>query len=385
MADHRTLLELVRTQNVLVCVGSGGVGKTTVSAAIAMHAAQLGRTTCVLTIDPARRLANALGVNELGNRPTRVDDARFDAAGLPRPSGRLFAMMLDTKRTWDDLVHRFAPSDEQARRILANRYYQNISGALAGSQEFMAMEKLYELHESGAYELLVLDTPPTRHALDFLDSPKQMIDFMDDRLLRFLMMPTKMGKLGFGMLTSSTAMMFGVLQRITGFNVLNDIGEYVASFSGMHEGFKARAKKVEEYLRSTRTSFALVVSPSAQTIDEAVFFFRKLHTAAMPFGGFIVNRVQTSGIVTADDAEEWQRLRSRPSALTADADLSRRLIENFASFEAMAAAHAGQIASLTERCPGPYFHRVIPAFDEDVRDLGGLARVNAHLFEADPR
>jgi Oxyanion-translocating ATPase len=173
MADHRTLLELVRSQNVLVCVGSGGVGKTTVSAAIAMHAAQLGRTACVLTIDPARRLANSLGLNELGNRPTRVEDARFDAAGLPRPSGRLFAMMLDTKRTWDDLVHRFAPSDEQARRILDNRYYQNISGALAGSQEFMAMEKLYELHESGAYELLVLDTPPTQHALDFLDSPKR--------------------------------------------------------------------------------------------------------------------------------------------------------------------------------------------------------------------
>jgi anion-transporting ArsA/GET3 family ATPase len=385
MAEPRGLLELARSQNVLVCVGSGGVGKTTVSAAIALRAAQLGRTACVVTIDPARRLANALGLNELGNRPTRVDEARFDEAGLPRPSGRLFAMMLDTKRTWDDLVHRFAPSEEQARRILANRYYQNISGALAGSQEFMAMEKLYELHESGAYELLVLDTPPTQHALDFLDSPKRMIEFMDDRLLRFLMMPTQMGKFGLGMLTSSTAMRFGVLQRITGFNVLNDIGEYVASFSGMHEGFKERAKRVEEHLRSTRTSFALVANPSPQTIDEAVFFFRKLLNASMPFGGFIVNRVQTSGLGAADDASQWEHVRNHPSALTADADLSRRLIENFASFETMAAAHAAQIASLAERCPGAYFRRVIPAFDEDVRDLGGLARVNAHLFEADPR
>src|SRR5258706_5968939 len=174
MPGPANLDQLVRTQGVRVCAGGGGVGKTTIAAAVAMKAAHLGRTACVLTIDPARRLANAMGLDALGNVPARVDDARFDVAGVPRPAGRLFAMMLDTKRTWDDLVDRFAPSPEHARRILANNYYQQISSAIAGSQEFMAMEKLYELYESRTYALLVLDTPPTRHALDFLDAPQRM-------------------------------------------------------------------------------------------------------------------------------------------------------------------------------------------------------------------
>jgi anion-transporting ArsA/GET3 family ATPase len=371
VADAPSLVHLARTQSVIVCVGSGGVGKTTISAAVAMRAAAMGRTACVLTIDPARRLANAMGLEALGNTPTRVPDAE----------GRLFAMMLDTKRTWDDLVRRFARNPEQAQRILANRYYQNISTAIAGSQEFMAMEKLYELHESGAYDLLVLDTPPTRHALDFLDAPRKMMEFMDDRLLNFLTMPTRMGKFGLGMLTSSTAMMFAVLQRITGFNVLKDIADYVSSFSGMHAGFKERALKVEEYLRSTRSSFAIVASPNAETAEEAAFFFHKLKAAAMPIGGFVLNRVRQSALTTPDAQAEWAALRADPSTLTADRNLADRLIDNFAAHEAMASAHAAHIAQLAERCPGPYFRRIVPAFDEDVRDLSGLARINRYLFD----
>src|SRR5260221_5241880 len=168
--DTPAFADLVRTQDVIVCVGSGGVGKTSIAAAVAMKAAHLGRTACVLTIDPALRLANAMGLEVLGNQPTRVDDGRFDAAGVPRPTGRLFAMMLDPKSTWDDLVHRFAFSPEQARQILANKYYQQISGAVAGSQDFMAMEKLPELHETLAYVQIVLDEPPKRPALIFLDA-----------------------------------------------------------------------------------------------------------------------------------------------------------------------------------------------------------------------
>src|SRR5262245_53601020 len=191
MPDFTTLDDLVRQQDVIVCVGGGGVGKTTISAAIAMKAAEIGRNACVLTIDPARRLANAMGLDALGNRPALVDVAKFDAAGVPRPAGRLFAMMLDTKHTWDDLVRRFAANEEQARSIFANNYYQQISTAIAGSQEFMAMEKLYELHQSKAYDLLVLDTPPTRHALDFLDAPRKMIGFMDEGVLRLLTTPSR--------------------------------------------------------------------------------------------------------------------------------------------------------------------------------------------------
>ncbi len=379
-APAASLDDLVRARDVIVCVGSGGVGKTTMAASIAMHAAQIGKTACVLTIDPARRLANAMGLNELGNTPARIEDSRFDASGVPRPAGRLFAMMLDTKGTWDDLVHRFAASPDQARRILANKYYQQISSAIAGSQEFMAMEKLYELHESKAYDLLVLDTPPTRHALDFLDAPQKMIGFMDDGLLKFLTSPSRVGKFGFGMLTSSSAMMFAVLQRMTGFEVLKDISDYVSSFSGMHAGFRERAQKVEDQLRSSRSSFALVVSPNAETIDEAIFFYRKLQAAAMPFGGFVVNRVQESAITTPEAADEWLALRGDPAALAGDPGLVVRLIENFADYEARAAAHAVNIAVLRERCPGPHFWSSVPAFDSDVHDLSGLARVNGRLF-----
>jgi anion-transporting ArsA/GET3 family ATPase len=375
-----SLDDLVRTQEVIVCVGSGGVGKTTVAASIAMHAAQVGKTACVLTIDPARRLANAIGLSELGNTPARVDDSRFDASGVPRPAGRLFAMMLDTKDTWDDLVHRFASSPDQARRILANKYYQQISSAIAGSQEFMAMEKLYELHESKVYDLLVLDTPPTRHALDFLDAPQKMIGFMDDSLLKFLTSPSRVGKFGLGMLTSSSAMMFAVLQRMTGFEVLKDISDYVNSFSGMHAGFRERAKKVEEQLRSSRSSFALVASPNAETIDEAIFFYRKLQIAAMPFAGFVLNRVQESAITTPEAAEEWITVRRDPSLLGGEPGLAVRLIENFAGYELLAAAHAANLAVLRDRCPGPHFWHAVPAFDTDVHDLSGLARVNSRLF-----
>ncbi|HEY2152845.1 MAG TPA: ArsA-related P-loop ATPase [Vicinamibacterales bacterium] len=380
MPAAATLDELVRTQDVIVCVGSGGVGKTTMAASIAMHAAQIGKTACVLTIDPARRLASAMGLSELGNAPARVEDARFEASGVPRPAGKLFAMMLDTKRTWDDLVHRFASSPDQARRILANKYYEQISSAIAGSQEFMAMEKLYELHDSNAYDLLVLDTPPTRHALDFLDAPKKMIGFMDDSLLKFLTSPSRVGKFGLGVLTSSSAMMFAVLQRMTGFEVLKDIADYVSSFSGMHAGFRERAQKVEDQLRSSRSSFALVTSPNAETIDEAIFFYRKLQIAAMPFGGFVVNRVQESAITTPEAEAEWKALRRDPARFGGEPGLAVRLIENFAEYEARAAAHAANLTVLRERCPGPHFWRTVPAFDNDVHDLSGLARVNSRLF-----
>jgi anion-transporting ArsA/GET3 family ATPase len=362
--------DLIQTESVIVCVGSGGVGKTTTSAAVALKAAQLGRTVCVLTIDPARRLATAMGLPALGNTATRVGD-------LP-----LWAMTLDAKQTWDDLVRRFAPTPAQAERIFANHYYQQISSSLAGSHEFMAMEKLYELHESAAYELLVLDTPPTRHALDFLEAPRKMMGFMDEGVLRLLTTPTRMaGRLGFGMLKSSTALMFGMLQRITGFEVLDDISDFVGSFSGMHAGFHDRAGKVEAYLRSPRSRFVLVTSPDPRTVEDAIFFFRKLREASMPFGGFVVNRVRVDALRTAEAVTEWERLRASPSELTENSALAGRLLENFEAYQALAEADGLQIRRLLQSCPGLHFWRTIPELDRDVHDLAGLERINQHLFE----
>jgi anion-transporting ArsA/GET3 family ATPase len=383
-----TLDDLVRTKKVIVCVGSGGVGKTTMSAAIALKATELGRRVCVLTIDPARRLANAMGLRALDNTESRIATDRLEAAGVRHPTGELWAMMLDAKRTWDDLVGRFARDPEQARRILANHYYQQISSALAGSQEFMAMEKLYELHESGKYDLLVLDTPPTRHALDFLDAPKKMMGFMDEGVLAFLLTPSRIaGKLGLGFLTSSSAMMFTLLQRITGFDVLRDISDFVGSFGGMHAGFRDRAGKVEEFLRAGGSSFVLVTSPAPSTVKEAEFLFGKLAEYRMPFGGIIVNRVHADALEEPGAREQWQRMRHDPAEIfrslgaTGPLALAERIADNFDRFQTLAEADAAQIAHLEKTCYGRHFRRTVPAFELDVHDLSALAHLNTYLFE----
>ena len=379
--------ELIETRTIIVCVGSGGVGKTTMSAAIALRAAQAGKSACVVTIDPARRLATALGMRELGNAETRVGDDRFEAAGLEAPRGQLWAMMLDTKRTWDDLVRRFARTPEQARRILDNHYYQQLSTARAGSQEFMAMEKLHELHESRRYDLLVLDTPPTRHALDFLDAPQKMMGFMDEGVLgAFLASPLKAGKWGFGFLTSSGAWMFKMLERITGFEVIRDISDFIGSFSGMHAGFRERAVRVEVLLRSPASTFVLVTSPDASTVEEAKYFYGKLADKRMPFGGIVVNRVHVDALPEPAAKAAWEAMRNNPAeilrALGAESDpaLAGRLAENFAHLQGQAERDAAQMAQLERSTAGPHFWRPIPAFDVDVHDLSGLDRVNHHLF-----
>jgi len=380
-----TLDELVRTKKVIVCVGSGGVGKTTMSAAIALKAAQLGQRVCVLTIDPARRLANAMGLSELGNTESRVALDGLDGDGAA--TGELWAMMLDTKRAWDDLVLRFAPSPEQARRILANHYYQQISSALAGSQEFMAMEKLYELHESGKYDVLVLDTPPTRHALDFLDAPQKMMGFMDEGVLELFMTPSRMaGKLGLGLFKRSSTMMFTLLERVTGFQVLSDIASFISSFSGMHAGFRDRAGTVQEFLRAGTSSFVLVASPSPLTVEDAEFFFRKLSDYQMPFGGFIVNRVHGDALQEEGAKTEWQRLRDHPGdiletlGVTGSLPLAELVAAHFDRVQALADLDASGMAHLERSCAGTHFWRTVPAFDLDVHDLSALTRVNACLF-----
>ena len=389
MTSGPSLDELVKTKKVIVCVGSGGVGKTTMSAAIALRAAEVGKRVCVLTIDPARRLASAMGIDALGNTETRIATDRLEAAGIRHPSGQLWAMMLDTKRTWDDLVTRFAVDPAQARRILDNHYYQQISSALAGSQEFMAMEKLYELHESGKYDVLVLDTPPTRHALDFLDAPKKMMGFMDEGVLKLFLTP---GRLGFGILKSSSAIMFKVLERITGFEVLRDISDFIGSFSGMHAGFRDRAGKVESFLRAGGSTFVLVTSPDPLTVEEAIYFYSKLGEYRMPFGGFIVNRVHADALEDDGAREEWQRQREHPAEMfgslgvteplgPTSTSLAGRIADNFERVQALAQMDAAEIARLKKTCDGPHFWRTVPAFDLDVHDLSALARLNTDLFE----
>jgi anion-transporting ArsA/GET3 family ATPase len=380
--------EILAGKDICICAGSGGVGKTTTSAAIAAGMAARGLRVCVLTIDPAKRLADSLGLRELGNEARRVEPALFERHGIEM-KGELWAMMLDAKATFDELVARQAPDEESRDRVLNNRIYQQISNALAGSQEYMAMEKLFELHTDGRFDLLVLDTPPTRDALDFLDAPKRLTQFIEGRSLRVFMKPTGLAARVAG---RGATVALGVLKRIVGFDLLADLAEFFNAFSGMVDGFQARAKRVNSLLADPHTCFLVVCGPQGEPIDEAVYFHRKLVEAKLPFGGVIVNKVhypaeRLRGDGESPDGESGEleaALMARLGAgdgLDGEAarDLAARVAENFADYQALAERDARNIEHLAAELRTSATIRV-PYLDEDVHDLGGLAEINRYLF-----
>ena len=362
---------LLEGSEICVCAGSGGVGKTTASAAIAMGMAAEGLKVAVVTIDPAKRLANSLGLPELGNQERRVDEERFAAEGLEM-RGELWAMMLDAKRTWDDLVERYAPDERARQAVLSNRIYQELSNAVAGSQEYMAMEKVYELHQEGRYDLLVLDTPPSRNALDFLDAPERLSRFIDSRSLQFFLAPGRRGLKLFG---RGTGVVFSILKRVTGVDLLQDLSEFFQSFGDMAEGFNERAGRVNDLLSDRRTTFLLVTTPQPDSIDEAVFFRDRLDERGMPFGGVIVNRVH-------DDPGRGgssERLEDDLVGVVGD-DLGRKVARNFEDYRALGRRDRDSIARLRDELDRPLI--LIPYLDDDVYDIRGLMRMNEHLFAA---
>jgi anion-transporting ArsA/GET3 family ATPase len=364
--------EILDGKDICICAGSGGVGKTTTSAAIAVGMAARGLKVCVLTIDPAKRLADSLGLEELGNEASRVDPALFAQQGL-EIEGELWAMMLDAKATFDELVARQAPDEEARDRVLDNRIYQQISSALAGSQEYMAMEKLFELHSEGRFDLLVLDTPPTRNALDFLDAPKRLTQFIEGRSLRVFMKPTGLAAKVAG---RGASVALSVLKRIVGFDLLADLAEFFNAFSGMVDGFQARAKRVNSLLADPHTCFLVVCGPQGEPVDEAVYFHRKLVEAKLPFGGVIVNKVHYPAEQLRGDGED---LEASLFEKLGDEDLARRAAENFADYQALAERDSLNIERLARELHAQGVIRV-PYLDEDVHDLAGLAEINRYLF-----
>ncbi|HEX3174341.1 MAG TPA: ArsA-related P-loop ATPase [Solirubrobacterales bacterium] len=363
--------EILAGKDICICAGSGGVGKTTTSAGIAVGMAERGLKVCVLTIDPAKRLADSLGLRELGNEARQVDLALFEQHGIEM-KGELWAMMLDAKATFDELVARQAPDEEARDRVLNNRIYQQISNALAGSQEYMAMEKLFELHTDGRFDLLVLDTPPTRNALDFLDAPRRLTQFIEGRSLRVFMKPTGLAARVAG---RGATVALGVLKRIVGFDLLADLAEFFNAFSGMVDGFQARAKRVNSLLADRHTCFLVVCGPQGEPIDEAVYFHRKLVEAKLPFGGVIVNKVHYPAERLRADGGDLGTLSEK----LGDADLARRVAENFAEYQALAERDARNIERLAAELRTKATIRV-PYLDEDVHDLGGLAEIDRYLF-----
>jgi anion-transporting ArsA/GET3 family ATPase len=364
--------EILAGKDICICAGSGGVGKTTSAAAIAVGMAERGLKVCVLTIDPAKRLADSLGLRELGNEAERVDPALFEAHGIEM-KGELWAMMLDAKATFDELVARQAPDEESRDRVLNNRIYQQISNALAGSQEYMAMEKLFELHTEGRFDLLVLDTPPTRNALDFLDAPRRLTQFIEGRSLRMFMKPTGLAARVAG---RGATVALGMLKRIVGFDLLADLAEFFNAFSGMVDGFQARAKRVNSLLADPHTCFLVVCGPQGEPIDEAVYFHRKLVEAKLPFGGVIVNKVHYPAERLRGDGGD---LGAALGGKLGDEELARRVAGNFADYQALAERDARNIERLATELRTRATIRV-PYLDEDVHDLGGLAEIDRYLF-----
>jgi anion-transporting ArsA/GET3 family ATPase len=356
-------------KRVVICAGSGGVGKTTTSAALAMGLAAQGKRVAVVTIDPARRLANALGLDDLGNEPHLVDPTRLAGHGI-EVRGELWAMMLDPKRTFDELIGRLAPDERARDEVLTNRIYQQLSGAVAGSQEFTAVAKLYELDRSGLYDVLVLDTPPSRNALDFLDAPDRLTGFFEGRALRVFLAPTGLAARVVG---RGTSVVFSVLKRLTGVDLLEDLSVFFRALGGLIEGFKERAAGVKALLRDEGTTFVVVSSPEREPVEEAIFFAGKLRDAGMRFGGLVINRVHPlDGGPPEADLEALTKALGDPKLA---AKVARTYAEERALAERDQAAIEHLCAATGERNP-----IVIPQLDGDVHDVDGLVAIHGHLF-----
>jgi anion-transporting ArsA/GET3 family ATPase len=381
-----SLEPLLAAKEIVICCGSGGVGKTTTSAsAAAMAAAHLGGKVLVITVDPARRLANALGLERFGNVETQVPPALFAEAGI-EPRGELWAAMLDTKQSWDELVRSHAPDARTRDAILANPLYENITGRFVQSHDYIAMERLYEIHASGRYDLIVVDTPPTRNAIDFLEAPDRMADFFSSRLLRWLTVPARSR-----VFTMASKPFYTVADRILGSQFLQDIAEFFLLFQTMYDGFVDRARAVTRTLSDKRTTFVVVSTLEAAPVREAEFFIDALRDRKFPLGAVVLNKVLPDWF--GDRGATWsaQRLCTDAEPLAAavakvDDDvgdptqLARVLAEvgeSFLNFQVVATREADQRAELAEEAT---VIAAVPYADHDITDLGGLLELGASLW-----
>jgi anion-transporting ArsA/GET3 family ATPase len=355
-----SVVELLVGKRVCIFVGAGGVGKTTTAAAVALGMAARGLKVAVVTIDPAKRLANALGLEQLDNEPRLVAPARVEGLQI---KGELWAMMLDPKRTFDELIDRIAPTPERAEEIKRNGVYRELSTAVSGSQEFTAIEKLYEL-VSADYDLLVLDTPPAHNAVEFLNAPGRLTAFLGGGALQALLRPTG---LGMRLLGLGAAPMLAALRLVTGVNLISDLTAFFALLGGMTEEFSARAKRVEELLHASDTAFVLVTSAADRPIEEAIWFRDTLREHEMPFGGAVVNRVH-------------QPLPLGEVPLDLPQDLTAKLAASTADYTVLADRDAANLARLRHAFAGEPILQV-PELVADVHDMRGLLAIHRELFD----
>ncbi|PVZ09409.1 ArsA family ATPase [Actinomycetospora cinnamomea] len=375
-----------RATKVLVCCGSGGVGKTTTAAALALRAAEMGRRVVVLTIDPARRLAQSLGLEELDNEPRTVPGALRREAG-DTGEGELQAMMLDMRRTFDEMVAGHTTPD-RAQAIFDNPFYQTISTSFSGTQEYMAMEKLGQLTATGAWDLIIVDTPPSRSALDFLDAPQRLSSFLDGRMIRLLSAPARAGGRGLRKIVGSTFNLFAkAVSTILGGQLLADASAFVQAFDTLFGGFQERADKTYQLLRAPGTSFVVVASPEPDALREASYFVERLSSERMPLAGLVLNRTHPvhatlSGARAREGAETLEasqndrvELRSAPSP---GSEMAAAVLRLHADRVETAERERRVLGRFTRAHPGvPIID--VPAMATDVHDLDGLREIGRRL------
>jgi len=374
---------LLAAKEILITCGAGGVGKTTVAAALAtMAAVRHGGKVLVLTIDPARRLADALGLDGFGDKEKQVSPEAFGAAGVA-PRGELWAAMLDTKQSWDDLVRRHAPNRRTAERILSNKLYENVTGRFVQSHEYIAMERLYQLHRDGNYDLIVVDTPPTRNALDFVEAPVRMAEFFSSRFLRILSAPYRSNVVSF-----ASRPFLSAADRILGSQFLQDIAEFFSLFQTMAPGFVERAEAVNRVLHEKRTSFVVVATLEAAPVREAEYFIDVLSAKKFHMGAVVLNKVLPSYLLdekAARTATALEKGADRVAVAAGDgageeAQVSRVLTEvaeSFLRFQVVAQREAEQRAEMSV---GAGVVASVPFFDTDIHDLAGLLRLGEQLW-----
>jgi anion-transporting ArsA/GET3 family ATPase len=384
-ARRASLDGLLASKEIVVACGPGGVGKTTTAAAAAaMAAAHLGGKVLVLTVDPARRLADALGLEGIGNTERRVPDEMFVAAGV-KPIGELWAAMLDTKESWDSLIRLHAPDERTRDEILSNPLYRDISGRFVQSHDYIAMERLFEIHADGNYDLIVVDTPPTRNALDFLDAPERMAEFFSSRLLRWLIVPYRSRLVNF-----ASKPFYQIADRILGTQFLEDVAQFFILFQSMYDGFVERARAVHRLMADRRTSFIVVSTLEAVPLREAEFFAQALADRRLHLGAIVLNKVLPDYLRDPKGAAVAEKLRDRAQELAeavapkvhhGDVTQIRRVLtevgRSYLDYRVVAQREAEQRSELAS---APEALVSVPFFETDVYDLAGLLRLGAKLW-----